>query len=356
MMKAVTFVLLVAVGIGLSTCVWCGCSRVEEQAAVPAAGGPAREFFVDDMTCGGCTKTVTEALSKLPGVQSVNVTLNDKKARVVADPNAVPDEKILAAIAAAGYTGRVAGAAPAAKAAPTAKETPAAKEPTGGKVELGVSYGAEIPANLGEPLVDAPQSLQRLDKTSPVWIDKQHKTVVLLGTTCKAGYPLEFFATYPDRSYESVVVIYTKPSVVHAALLALGAKPGKPVAYEPTFVPPSGNVVNIDVAWKDAQGKPQKARAQDWIREIKTKKPLDVSWVFTGSRFYEDKETGVKSYLADRGDFISVLNLPTALLDVPIKSASALESRIFEGAENLPAPGTPVTITLKPQLEATAPH
>jgi hypothetical protein len=249
----------------------------------------------------------------------------------------------------------VAGTAPLAKAAPAAEESPAAKKPAAGKVELGVSYGTEIPANLGEPLVDNPQGLQRLDKASPAWLDKQRKQVVLLGTTCKPGYPLEFFATYPDRSYESVVVVYTKPSVVHAALLALGAKPGKPVAYEPTFTPPTGHVVDIDVAWKDAQGKRQQARAQEWIREIKTKKPLDVSWVFTGSRFYEDKETGAKSYLADRGDFISVLNLPTSLLDVPIKSASALESRIFAGAESLPPSGTPVTIILKPKFEKT-PH
>lgn len=224
-------------------------------------------------------------------------------------------------------------------------------EAEGAAPESAEPYHPKIPTNLGEPVVDDPASLQRLDRASPVWIDKKNKQVVMLGSVCKADYPLEFFATYPDRAYESVVVIYTKPSVVHAALLALGAKPGKPVQYEPKFVPPSGTEIVIDVAWKDKEGKRQKARAQDWIRDIKTKKALDVNWVFAGSLFWQDK-SGNKSYLADRGDFITVLNLPTALLDVPMKSASALESRLFEGnPERLPAPDTPVTLILKPKPE-----
>lgn len=215
-------------------------------------------------------------------------------------------------------------------------------------------YSREIPTNLGEPLVDSPGDLRRLDVASPVWIDKNRKRVVLIGTACQAGYPLEFFATYPDRGYESVVVIYTKPSVVHAGLLALGAEPGKPVQYQPTFATPTGTEVEIDVCWNDKDGKRQQTPAQQLVRDIKTKQPLDVNWVFAGSVFWEDAATGNKSYLADRGDFITVLNLPTALLDVPIESDSALGSRLFEAfTERLPPPGTPVTLILKPKLNRT---
>lgn len=301
-----------------------------------SAATATREFTVEGMSCQGCVDAVTAALAKIPGVKSARVVLAEKKALVEADRGQVTDARIVSAIAAAGYTGQAAAPAQASKPEP------------------GSSYCIDIPTNLGEPLVDAPDKLQRLDKSAPVWLDKQNKQVVFLASACKAGYPLEFFATYPDRSYESVVVVYAKPSVVHAALLALGAKPGKPASFDPKFAPPTGCEVEIDVAWKDAQGKRQQARAQDWIRDIKTKKALDVNWVFTGSTFWEDKETGSKSYLADRGDFISVLNLPSSLLDVPIKSASALESRMFEGAESLPPPGTPVTVILKPKLDGAA--
>ena len=208
---------------------------------------------------------------------------------------------------------------------------------------------AATPANIGEPLVDSPNLLKRLDLSSPVWIDKKNKQIVLIGSVCKANYPLEFFATYPDRAYESVVVVYTKPSVVHAGLLALGAKSGKAAQYKPKFVPASGTVVEIDVVWQDKDGKRHKAPAQDWIRDIKTGKPLKDKWVFAGSLFWEDKATSTNSYLADRGDFISVASLPTAMLDLPIESDTALESRSFEGfTERLPAAGTPVTLVLKP--------
>jgi len=227
------------------------------------------------------------------------------------------------------------------------------KEGTAPETEepAGESSAPKLP-DLGPPLVDNMDGLKKLDPIYPVWIDAEHKQIILVGTACKADYPLEFFATYADRGYESVVVIYAKPSIVHAGLLALGAKPGKPVEYEPQYSPPTGAEVEIEVAWKDQNGRRQKARAQNWVRDIKTKQPLDVNWVFTGSMFWEDKTTGEKSYLADRGDFISVLNLPTALLDVPIKSGSAIESRLFEGfTEHLPPPGTPVTLILTPKLE-----
>jgi hypothetical protein len=227
-----------------------------------------------------------------------------------------------------------------------------AKPAGGGADSPSLPVCPQAPANLGEPLVDAPEGLKRLDPASPVWIDKQRKIVVLLGTTCRAGYPLEFFATYPDRSYESVLSIYTLPSVVHAGLLALGAKPGKPVQWDPGFVPPSGTEVAISVAWKDSGGQRHTARAQEWIRDIKTRKELAINWVFAGSVFWGDKTGGSRAYLADRGDFITVLNLPTSLLDVPLQSASALESRMFEGfEERIPPPGTPVTLILKPKLE-----
>jgi hypothetical protein len=61
----------------------------------------------------------------------------------------------------------------------------------------------------------------------------------------------------------------------------------------------------------------------------------------------------VRHYLANEGDFICVLNSPSALLDLPIASASALESRLFEASlEHLPEAGTAVTLLLKPILPA----
>ena len=38
-------------------------------------------------------------------------------------------------------------------------------------------------------------------------------------------------------------------------------------------------------------------------------------------------DAGKEHYMADSGDFIAVLNLPGAMLDLPVRSTSALEAR-----------------------------
>jgi hypothetical protein len=206
--------------------------------------------------------------------------------------------------------------------------------------------------DLGDPLVEDLKGLRRLDPVAPAWIDPKGKRVVMLAQVCRADYPLEFFATYPDRGYESVVVSGVKPSTVHAALLRLGAQPGHPVRFDPDFVPPTGTEIAIEVRWKDKDGKQHSAAAQQWVRNIQTKKALDVNWVFAGSGFWRDETTGQNHYLADGGDFISVLNLPSATLDLPIRSYSSLEARLFEGfVEHLPPEGTPLTLILTPKLK-----
>ena len=206
--------------------------------------------------------------------------------------------------------------------------------------------------NLGSPLVDARDKLKRLDPKQLVWLDPANKHVVMLGEVCKAGYPLEFFATYSNRSYEAVVAVNVRPSIVHAALLALGATPGHPAKFQPNFVPPTGTEIAVEVRWKDAKGKVQSAPAQHWIRNIKTKKELDQNWVFAGSIFVTDEETGKQNYQADSGELICVLNLSNAMLDLPVQSVGAIESRSFEAfEEHLPPAGTPVTLLLKPVLK-----
>lgn len=207
------------------------------------------------------------------------------------------------------------------------------------------------PRDWGPPLVDDVASLKKLDPEQPVWLDSKNRQVVFIAELCQATYPLEFFATLRGRDYESVVVIEMRPRIIHAALLALGAQPGHPARFMPKYELPTGTEVAIEVRWKDAKGKRQQARAQDWLRNIKTGKSPEMNWVFGGSRFDRDDATGKLSYLADSGDFISVSNVPIATLDLPIKTSTAIEARLFEGfAERLPPRGTNVTVLLKPKL------
>ncbi|MDO4842368.1 MAG: heavy metal-associated domain-containing protein [Phoenicibacter congonensis] len=57
---------------------------------------------VNGMACEGCVKSVTEALEKVAGVESVNVSLEDKKA-VVQAADSVTVEALEAAVKGAGF-------------------------------------------------------------------------------------------------------------------------------------------------------------------------------------------------------------------------------------------------------------
>ena len=74
------------------------------------------------------------------------------------------------------------------------------------------------------------------------------------GKICFRQGLLEMFAC-PEgtKEHESIVAVKSKAFLVHTALLAVGAEVGKPVQYEPHYVPQRVQI-KIDVAWKNQQG------------------------------------------------------------------------------------------------------
>lgn len=60
------------------------------------------DLGIGRMTCDDCVRTVTDALESVPGVQAAEVSLENRSARVAADPSAEP-ERLTAAVRAAGY-------------------------------------------------------------------------------------------------------------------------------------------------------------------------------------------------------------------------------------------------------------
>jgi len=211
--------------------------------------------------------------------------------------------------------------------------------------------------DLGPPLVDNPNDLTRLHPKYPVWIDRKNKRVVVQGAVCSRECPLELFACLrTSKDYESVVAVPGKASLVHAGLLAAGAEPGSPVQFRPTYTPVRGSEIEVTVVWKDEKGKRQTARAQDWVREVKTKKAMSHPWVFGGSRILKDPETGEQAYYADlTGELICVSNFPSAMLDLPIESTSSDVELMFETfTERIPPRGTPVTMILAPKPKKPA--
>jgi hypothetical protein len=221
---------------------------------------------------------------------------------------------------------------------------------------------APKPRDLGPPLVDNLKDLKQLGKYA-AWLDPKNKQVVLVGETCKADYPLEFFITSKPRGYESVLVIDGRyhegePSIfqqIQQTLLLCGANPGHPSYYkdDKTTVA-TGDEITIEVRWKNKEGKVEHTDARNWIRDVKTKQPPVKTWVFAGSRFADDGKGGQR-FMADGGEFVCVLNNSLAMLDLPIVSAGAIEDRSFVAdKEKLPEAGTPVTIVLIPKVQPKA--
>jgi copper chaperone len=66
-----------------------------------------REFTVSGMHCQGCVKSVTGAVSKVPGVTHVDVSLADMAANVEYDASKATPEAIVAAIEGAGFDAHV---------------------------------------------------------------------------------------------------------------------------------------------------------------------------------------------------------------------------------------------------------
>lgn len=207
--------------------------------------------------------------------------------------------------------------------------------------------------DLGPPLVDNVDRLKRLDPASPLWVDAAKNQVILIGQVCQTDVPLEMFACLRNtKEHEAILAVPVKAFMVHAALLAVGAKPGHPVQFTPKYVPATGTEIGITLHWKDDKGTTKTAAAQDWVRDAKSGKPMTATWVFGGSRLQLDETTGRQYYQAEGGDFICVSNFSTAMLDLSVESSQANANLQFQAyTERIPPRGTPVTMVLKPKLQ-----
>lgn len=92
-------------------------------------------------------------------------------------------------------------------------------------------------------------------------------------------------------------------------------------------------------AWASKIDELQKATQVDGFHE---------KWVFAGSGFWVDEETGDRRYLAESGNLVCVANFGDAMIDVATNSSSENASLLFEPwTGRVPAPGTPVLVEIR---------
>lgn len=193
-------------------------------------------------------------------------------------------------------------------------------------------------------------SLTKKDSPQQAWVNGKARQIAVAGEVCLTKGYLEMFACIENtKEHESVVALKAKASLLHGALLAVGAKNGQPAQWRP-YRPASGTTIEVFVEWMH-DGKPRRVKAQQWVRDLKTKEAMAHDWVFAGSSIYTDPETRKNYYRADGGEVICVSNFPVAMLDLPIQSSQSDDELAFEAfTENIPPRGTPVRVYLVPKL------
>ncbi len=118
-------------------------------------------------------------------------------------------------------------------------------------------------------LIEPAASAKPLNPKGTVLLDSVNKKVVLRGQLCMREGLLEMLVCKAQtKEHESVISIDADAYVIHAALMALGAKPGTPVRFQPEYAPPTGQKIEIYVGWTDEFGRPQRYPAQKLIRKV----------------------------------------------------------------------------------------
>jgi hypothetical protein len=106
-----------------------------------------------------------------------------------------------------------------------------------------------------------------LNKQGTVLLDLPGNRLLLKTKVCLREGVLEMLCCLKQtKEHESILSIDSEAYVVHTGLLALRAKPGTPVKFEPEYAPPTGTRIRIFCQWTDEQGKSHREPAEKWVR------------------------------------------------------------------------------------------
>jgi hypothetical protein len=208
----------------------------------------------------------------------------------------------------------------------------------------------DLCAAVQSPDKPAPTPESGLKQYAPgLKIDWSNRRVEIESKVILRKGPLELLACSPQtREHESILVIRPKPLQVYEALGLIGLTPGAPVRYdeaEDRWLPPSGDAVTIHLHYRDDRGAHEVPAAQ-WLRTTKEEKPpLDMTWVFAGSRKLPDGR-----FVADLdGTVICLVDFDSALIAVGALHSADNEVLWLEAnTEEIPPLETPCTIVIGP--------
>ncbi len=196
----------------------------------------------------------------------------------------------------------------------------------------------------------APAKKADIGKNVYLEVQGDKRRVLVNALVCLREGQLEQFLTRKGtKEHEAILSADVDARDIHAALIAAGAEPGKPVQFQPKYKVASGTTIKINLSYED-NGKKIEVPARTWIRDQKGK-DLNQDWVFGGSFLFTDPLDKNKKpfYAANDGDVICVSNFDTAMLDLPIQSSQNADELAYEAhTARIPKLGTKVLVILEP--------
>jgi hypothetical protein len=202
-------------------------------------------------------------------------------------------------------------------------------------------------------------------KIGKVTCYKAERRVEVEGKICIQDGQIEYLAVLSGgKEHESILTFDCKGVDLNLALIGLGYKAAGPTkaADDPNIL--KGDPVVLFVEWADQDGKPKRVRAEELLFNRGTKKPMrQTAWVFTGSDFARDPDTGKlfidpetkrTVFLADLArNLIAIYYDPVAIFNSPLDTAN---NPLQDGTvpyyavnkELCPKVGTAVKLVLEP--------
>jgi hypothetical protein len=117
-----------------------------------------------------------------------------------------------------------------------------------------------------KPMKDA-DGLVPFNQEKTVLLDHQGKRVLLKTKVALRDGLLEMLCCKKQtKEHEAILSLDAQAYAVHAALVAAGAEPGKPVSFSPEYQAPTGRKLDVHLTWTDDKGKLQRVPAQNWVR------------------------------------------------------------------------------------------
>jgi hypothetical protein len=220
--------------------------------------------------------------------------------------------------------------------------TPAADRPA---VEPGPDANQRVAGRPGPlPRDSVIQLAPGVFRVGRVTIDANQRRVAIDGHVNMSSGIVELLACARyGKTHESVFAMEAEPYHIQVGLLLLGLEPTKrPLRFQGDKDTPTGDSVEVTVAWTDSTGKRVEVRGEDAILDLRTNQSMQrTHWVFVGSRV----ANGQFEAQVD-GNIITTYHDPATIIDNPLEGGG--DDTVYGvNSALVPKVGTPVTLTVR---------